>query len=202
MTMTSVFAAESRENRPLMERAQARDAAAFAELYQEYAPRIASYLARRLGGRTSEVEDLTADVFAKVFEKLDQYQDRGVPFAAWLFRIARNQLIDHLRALPRQPMVGIDAALDVREPGSFQALDRHLAADQIRDGMQRLTDEQRRVIGLRFVEGRTTAQTAHSLAKSEEAVKKLQSRALASLKRGMDCQSGCWRVDLNLEMSR
>lgn len=202
MTITSAFAAETRDTRPLVERARARDAAAFAELYEEYAPRIASYLARRLGGHTPEVEDLTADVFAKVFEKLDQFQDRGVPFAAWLFRIARNQLIDHVRAMPRQRLVDIDAALDVHQTGTFQTLDQHLAADQIREGMRRLTDEQRRVIGLRFVEGRTTAQTAHSMAKSEEAVKKLQSRALASLKRGMDCKSGCWRVDLNLEMSR
>jgi RNA polymerase sigma-70 factor (ECF subfamily) len=181
----------------LVQRANQKDQAAFGELYERYAPRVQSYMTHHLNGRAQEAEDLTADVFAKVFERLDRYEFRGVPFSAWLFRVARNQLVDYMRRRPRAPQVALDEALEVRLAGTFQGVDRRLAADQITGAMKHLTEEQQRVIELRFMEGRSTSQTAALTGKSEEAVKKLQARGLASLRRTMDCPSGCWKIDLD-----
>jgi RNA polymerase sigma-70 factor (ECF subfamily) len=102
-----------------------------------------------------------------------------------------------MRRRPRAPQVALDEALEVRLAGTFQGVDRRLAADQITGAMKHLTEEQQRVIELRFMEGRSTSQTAALTGKSEEAVKKLQARGLASLRRTMDCPSGCWKIDLD-----
>lgn len=178
----------------LVRRANEQDRPAFAELYERYSPRIYSYLYHRLRGSSHEAEDLTADVFAKVFEKLNTYQFRGLPFSAWVFRIAHNQLIDHVRGQPRRPIVPIELAEELEASGGY---DQGLAAVQLREAMQHLTEEQRQVVAFRFLEGMSLAQTSAAVGKSEEAVKKLQARGLASLKRVMDCRSGCWRIEPN-----
>lgn len=181
----------------LVRRAHAQDTAAFGELYERYAPRIFTYLCHQLNGRTQEAEDLTAEVFTKMLERIGSYQFRGIPFSAWLFRIARNHLIDHVRRAPRQPTMPLDDAYELPEPSTARSLDRRLAADQIMAGLRLLTDEQRQVIEMRFIEGLSTLQAAERIGKSEEAVKKLQSRGLAALKRAMDCRSGCWKIPAN-----
>lgn len=166
------------------------------EIYERYSPRIYSYLCNHLHGATHEAEDLTANVFVKAYEKLDGYEYRGAPFSAWLFRIAHNQLIDHVRSRSRTTQVPLDDAFEVRQPSSFKGLDRRLAVDQIKLAMSTLTEEQRQVIGMRFVEGLGAAEVARRMGRTEEAVKKLQARGLAALKRGMDCRSGCWSVTM------
>ena len=181
----------------LVKRAHEQDKAAFGELYERYWPRIYNYLCRQLDGCSQEAEDLTAEVFAKVYEKIGSYQFRGVPFSAWLFRIAHNQLIDHVRSRPRAPSAPLEDAAEIQEPSSLRALDRRLTADQIKGALQLLTEEQRQVVVLRFIEGLSTQQTAERMGKTEEAVKKLQARGLAALKRAMDCRSGCWRMPDN-----
>jgi RNA polymerase sigma-70 factor (ECF subfamily) len=75
-------------------------------------------------------------------------------------------------------------------------VNQEVALDQIKAGLARLTPQQREVIVLRFLEGRSLAETAEIAGRNEDAVKKLQARGLASLRRGMECLSGCWRVDL------
>ena len=79
----------------------------------------------------------------------------------------------------------------------FGGLDRSLALDQIKAGLARLTPEQRQVIVLRFLEGKSLAETAAAVGRTEDAVKKLQARGLASLRRQIECLSGCWRVELD-----
>jgi RNA polymerase sigma-70 factor (ECF subfamily) len=69
--------------------------------------------------------------------------------------------------------------------------------DLIKNGLGRLTAEQRQVIVLRFLEDKSLAETAALMQRTEEAVKKLQSRGLAALRRGIECLSGCWRVELD-----
>ena len=181
----------------LAERAQAQDAAAFGELYARYSGQIYNYLYRHLEGRAQEAEDLTSEVFAKVLEKIGSYQARGVPFSAWLFRVAHNHLIDHVRRRPRMPVVPIDDAYEVHQPGSFAALDQSLTSDQIKGAIGALTEEQRQVVTMRFLRGLSTAETAEAIDKSEDAVKKLQARGLATLKRSLECRSGCWRVEFD-----
>src|SRR5687767_1325948 len=102
----------------LVEAAGRRDSQAFERLYETFAPRVHQYLVRHLNGRSAEAEDLTAEVFAKIYEKIGGYENRGVPFSAWLFRIAHNQLIDHVRRSPRHEAVSLETAFDLPEVGA------------------------------------------------------------------------------------
>src|SRR5215218_3096519 len=121
-TITTKQAAE------LVALAQQGDQMAFATLYEQYRPLVYRFLRRRLDGADETVEDLTEDVFVKLYEKLDRYVERGLPFTAWLYRIAHNRLVDYMRALPRQSAQPLDDVIDVpeRQAGSeySRVLDR------------------------------------------------------------------------------
>ena len=169
---------------------------AFDELYSRYSPRVFGYLVQRLNGNAEEAEDLTADVFTKVYEKIDGFQPQGAPLSAWVFRIAHNRLVDSVRRRPRQMPVGLDDAPEITSGPVFGGIDQQVALDQIKVGLAKLTPEQRQVIELRFLQGKSLAETAAVVGRNEDAVKKLQARGLASLRRGIDCLSGCWRVEL------
>jgi RNA polymerase sigma-70 factor (ECF subfamily) len=193
------------ENRPestvqyaadLLERIRANEAGAFDELYNRYAPRIFGYLYQRLNGNVEEAEDLTAEVFTKVFQKIGGFEVQGAPLSSWLFRIARNRLIDSVRRRPNYIQTVLDNALTTAAGSVFHGLEQHLSLELIKGGLTRLTPEQRQVIILRFLQDKTIAETAEIMQRNEEAVKKLQSRGLASLRRGIECLSGCWRMDL------
>ena len=180
----------------LVRRVRSNEPQAFDELYARYSPRVYGYLFQRLNGNVEEAEDLTADVFARVYEKIDAFQPQGAPFSAWVFRIAHNRLIDALRRRPRQTQVTLDEAPQLAAGPVFGGLDQQVAMDQIKAGLAHLTPEQREVIVLRFLEGKSLAETAAAVGRNEDAVKKLQARGLASLRRRIECLSGCWRVEL------
>jgi RNA polymerase sigma-70 factor, ECF subfamily len=169
----------------LVGRAQNGDREAFGEVYERLSPKVYSYLYYHLNGRTHAAEDLTEEVFVKVLEKLDRYQDRGLPFSAWVFRIAHNHLIDYVRAQPKQGITSIDDCIDLPEPQSERTLDLALTHTELVGAMERLTEDQRRVVVLRFLQGMSIAETARSLGKTEDAVKKLQGRGLSMLKKGL-----------------
>jgi RNA polymerase sigma-70 factor, ECF subfamily len=171
------------ETQDLVERAQAGDGNAFAELYERFSPEIYRYLLRHLDGRREAAEDLTAEVFVKVLERLDRYQFRGLPFSAWLYRIARNHMIDHLRARPKLPVGSIESAPEIPERRAELALDHSLDRQELIFALGRLTSDQRQVVTLRFLECLTTAETAAAMGKTEDAVKKLQARGLVQLRR-------------------
>jgi RNA polymerase sigma-70 factor (ECF subfamily) len=118
-----------------------------------------------------------------VLERFNQYEDRGLPFGAWLFRIAHNLLIDSRRRAPRQPHVGLEECDEIDSPSALGLLDQALDQYELALTMHRLTAEQQRVINLRFLEGMTIASTAQTLGKTEESVKKLQARALQAMRR-------------------
>ena len=163
--------------------AQQGDQTAFASLYEQYSPLVYRFLRRRLDGPDEIVEDLTEDVFVKVYEKLDRYVERGLPFTAWLYRIAHNHLVDYLRSLPRMTASSLDAVAEVPERAATAAFSRVLDRQSLEPALARLTPEQRQTIELRFLEGMSVAETAATMGRSDEAVKKLQARALANLRR-------------------
>jgi RNA polymerase sigma-70 factor (ECF subfamily) len=167
----------------LVTRAQQGDQTAFASLYEQYSPLVYRFLRRRLDGADEVVEDLTEDVFVKVYEKLDRYVERGLPFTAWLYRIAHNHLVDHLRSLPRLAASSLEAVGDVPERAATADFNRVIDRQSLEPALARLTPEQRQAIELRFMAGMSVAETAAAMDRSDEAVKKLQARALTNLRR-------------------
>lgn len=169
----------------LVTRSVAGDTRAFGRLYDEYADRVFAFVRGRVTC-VEDAEDLTAMVFLKAWEAIGAYDDRGLPFGAWLFRIARNAVIDSYRRAGRAPeCLPEDEAPDVVD-GSIPVDERvlvRLQVEQVRATMERLTEEQRCVLMLRFVWGFDLAESAHALGKSEGAVKALQHRATRSLAR-------------------
>ncbi|MFN8523611.1 MAG: sigma-70 family RNA polymerase sigma factor [Chloroflexota bacterium] len=172
-----------RRGADLVSRAQQGDTEAFGALYEEYSSTIYRFLRRRFDGPDDAVEDLTADVFVKAFEKLDRYHDRGVPFTAWLYRIAHNHLVDYLRLRQRAATYSLDDATDVPEKSSGLAFGQVLDRETLEPALAALTNEQRQAVQYRFLDGLSVAETAVLMQRSDEAVKKLQARALVNLRR-------------------
>ena len=169
----------------LVAQAQQGDQLAFATLYEQYRPLVFRFLRRRLEGSDEVVEDLTEDVFVKLYEKLDRYVERGLPFTAWLYRIAHNQLVDYLRTLPRQSAQPLDAVAEMPERQTTSEYSSVLDRHTLEPALARLTPEQRQAVELRFLQGMSVAETAAAMGRSEEAVKKLQARALVNLRRAL-----------------
>lgn len=167
----------------LVQRAKGGDSCAISELYEQHAPRLYRYFLPRVSGHTHVAEDLTEEVFVRVLERFEQYEDRGLPFGAWLFRIAHNLLIDQRRRSPRQPHVGLEECEELDSPAAVHSLDQALDHHELVGAMARLTPEQQRVIRLRFLDGVSIADTAATMGKTEESVKKLQARALHAMRR-------------------
>ena len=166
----------------LVTRAQRGNSQAFVELYEQYSPKVYRYLRRRLDGPDEAVQDLAADVSVSVYEKLDRYVDRGAPFTAWLYRVTRNKLIDYLRTQKGAHLCPLEDAAGVVEPRAASAYGQMLDRQILAPVLARLTPEQRQVIESRFLAGHKVAETAALLGRTEESVKKLQARGLASLR--------------------
>jgi RNA polymerase sigma-70 factor, ECF subfamily len=169
----------------LVAQAQQGDQQAFATLYEQYRPLVYRFLRRRLDGADETVEDLTEDVFVKLYEKLDRYVERGLPFTAWLYRIAHNQLVDYVRTLPRNSAQPLDTVADIPEYQTGSEYRSVLDRETLEPALARLTPEQRQAVELRFLQGMSVAETSAAMGRSEEAVKKLQARALANLRRSL-----------------
>lgn len=168
--------ADDPDERLLVEEAQ-RDPTRFAALYEHNFERVYAFVARRVRDR-AEAEDVTADVFHRALASLARFEWRGVPFAAWLLRIAANALADRAQRAARplpEPETADDApSLEAAEDGArlFRLVD-DLPADQ------------RRVVLMRFAEQRPIRDVALTLGRSEGAVKQLQLRALTTLRAQM-----------------
>ena len=122
-------------------------------------------------------EDVTSEVFEQALSNLGKFKWRGVPFVAWLYRIASNALADHWK---REGRDSHDLPPDVPDEREHQDLERRVSLFQLVD---RLPDAQRQVIQMRFVEDRTIREVAAALDRSEGAVKQLQLRALENLRK-------------------
>ena len=164
----------------LIARAKAGDAEAISALYERYAPQIRRYIAARVGDPL-QAEDICGDVFVKVLESIERYEDRGWPFSAWLYRIAYARTVDVLRQARRRPSLPLDEALLKTFEPPDDAIVARLSYHEIKDVMEVLTQEQQLVLRLRFDEDRSLAEIAQSLGRSIGSVKALQHRGLARL---------------------
>ena len=158
-----------------------KDRSKFGPLYEQHFDRIYAFVIRRVHDRAA-AEDVTADVFHKALAALNGFEFRGVPFAAWLLKIAANAVADRSRRTGREVVVGERAPELTVEPDA-EASDRR--ADLFRF-VSHLPADQRRVVIERFVEQRSIREIAGRLNKTEGAVKQLQFRALHSLRTRME----------------
>ena len=168
----------------LVMRAQRLDAEDWSTIYDQYYPRVYAFIMARVCDAML-AEDLAADVFVNALRAIAAYEERGVGFAAWLFRIAHNRLIDHYRRSGTRSISSFDDPDydETTSPTNGNENDR-LSSEKLDldQALQRLSAEQRQIIHLRFVEGLTSEQVASVLSKSEGAVKIAQHRALKALK--------------------
>ena len=165
------------DDRALIEAAQA-DPARFVEVYDRYVDRVFAYVSRRTGSRTV-AEDITSEVFQQALSNLPRFEWRGVPFAAWLYRMAANATADYWR---RQGRESQEPPPDLPDERVHEELERRISLFQLVD---RLPELQRRVIEMRFVEDKSVRDVAATLDRTEGAVKQLQLRALENLRKGM-----------------
>ena len=174
--------AEREEERKLVQRAIARDANAFAELYDRLVVRVYRHI-YYLVNDVREAEDLTGQTYLKAWEAIDRYKERGAPFVAWLLRIAHNLTISYLRSR-RSHKVLEDTVVDQKlHRNPEEALERSAEEDNVRAAIMRLREEQRQVIILRFVEEMDYREVAAVIGKSVPAVRVIQHRALGNLRK-------------------
>lgn len=167
---------EQRERaRHAVARAREGDREALRYLYVSYSDNVYGYV-RSIVRDDYEAEDVTQHLFAKLMTSLVRYNDRGVPFAAWLLRMARNLAIDHMRAnrpTPMETMFDSDAE-------SGEDLD---LAQTVRTALAMLPTEQREVVVLRHVMGFTPAEIADRMGRTESSVHGLHHRGRRALQR-------------------
>jgi RNA polymerase sigma-70 factor (ECF subfamily) len=172
----------------LIKKAKTYDTEALSELYRRHADAIFRYVYYRLGDEVV-AEDLVGDVFVRMLEGLPSYQDTGRPFEAWLYRIAHARVVDHYRREKARRSTSVDEELAAGEEGDPDRLAAHRDdARRVWKALVDLTDDQQQVISLRFIAGYSTAEVAKLLGKTEGAVKALQHRALASLRRLLEIE--------------
>jgi RNA polymerase sigma-70 factor (ECF subfamily) len=166
----------------LVQEARDGDAWAFGLLFDHYHLPVYRYVASRVH-RPSDAEDLTQLVFVKALEALPRYESRGIPFGGWLFRLARNAVIDHVRT--RHDHADLDTALgqaDAAAGPDEQTVSRQ-ELDDVARALDSLTDEQREALSLRFFGGLSAREAAVVMGKQEGTIRGLQFRAIAALRR-------------------
>ncbi len=176
----------------MIARAQRGDQGAFDAIYARFANPLYRYLYARVGDAT-QAEELFGDLWLRVVERIGSFRPPAngaePAFAAWLYRIARNLVIDSLR---RRSGVGVPLLVDVasREPSPDEQVIVGEERQSLQVAIERLTPDQREVVLLRFYEERSNAEVAALTGRSEGAVKVMQHRALHTLARllGVDRQ--------------
>jgi RNA polymerase sigma-70 factor (ECF subfamily) len=170
--------ADEHHERLLIEAAQ-NDPSRFAELYEENFGRVWAFVIRRVRDR-SIAQDVTSEVFHQALANLKKFEWRGVPFAAWLFRIAANAIADHFARTAREQKSG--DAVSTAAPHEIEDIERRASLFRFVD---RLPGDQRRVLVMRFGEERSIREIASAIGRSEGAVKQLQWRGLQTLRAKM-----------------
>ncbi len=165
----------------LVQRAKERDEKAFAQLYEEHYDRIYRYVALRIGDKV-EAEDMTQQVFLNAFQSISSFNWKGIPFSAWLFRIAHNQVVDYFRKNKKQA-APLDESLISSDSNPQLMVEHSLDIEQLRLATRRLTEAQREVVSLRFAGGLSIAEVAKTMGKSQGAVKALQHSAIVALRK-------------------
>lgn len=168
----------------VVQRAKQNDPNAFAELYDEYFDKIYRYIALKIGDR-EEAEDMTQQVFLKAHQSISSFKWKGIPFSAWLYRIAHNLIVDYIRKSQKRPDTIADETMITDDPGKNpeQLVETRMDIEQVMEAARHLTEAQREVISLRFAGEMPIVQVAKIMGKSQGAIKALQHSAIVSLRK-------------------
>jgi RNA polymerase sigma-70 factor, ECF subfamily len=172
----------------LVAAAQGGDPDAFGALFDRYYVPVHRFVAARVG-RPSDAEDLAQLVFVKALEALPRYEARGVPFGGWLFRLARNVVIDHVRTRREHVPLDIAAERTAEDAGPDDLAEMRQELDSVARALRRLTPEQREAVELRFFAGLSAKEAAVAMGRQEGTVRGLQFRAIAALRRELGIEA-------------
>ncbi|GIK28847.1 MAG: RNA polymerase subunit sigma-24 [Chloroflexi bacterium] len=159
------------------------DQAAFGELYERYVKRIYNYIYFRTGS-PHDAEDLTSRVFFRAMGHIDSYTDRGIPFQAWLYRIAHNLTANWHRDQGRRKIVALEdyIASELVSDSPDRSVEEQEEVDRLRAIVKTLPEERQQLLTLKFVEGLSNAEVGAIMDRTEGAVKSLYHRTLLTLR--------------------
>jgi RNA polymerase sigma-70 factor (ECF subfamily) len=176
---------DSMEESILIERAKT-DPEAFGQLYERYVDRIYNYVYYRTGN-VADAEDLTARIFERAIKHIGNYRDQGVPFSAWLYRIAHNLVANWHRDRSRRKIVSIDDVSQwvVTDHGPEFATQLMQDKEALLEAIGRLPADRQELLIFKFVELMSNAEIGAIMGRSEGAIKSLYHRTLLSLREDM-----------------
>ncbi len=178
---------ETESEEILVERAK-DDPAAFGVLYKKYVRKIYSYIYCRTGNR-HDAEDLTSRTFYRALANMDRYESQGLPFSAWLYRIAHNLVANWLRDRSRHPVIPLDQLTLTRQRGEG-ALEYQAEVNEEREALleaiRRLHPDRQQLLVLKLMEGMSNAEIGQVLGRSVSAIKSLYFRTLIDLREDLE----------------
>ena len=179
------------EDIQLLQIAQKGNTDAFGEIYERNAEKVFRYLSAHLDNGL-DAEDLTEEVFIRVLRSLPDYRERGTPFLAFVFRIARNVLIDHYRRERRkkEQVSADEVPIQDHKPGPVELLSIQTERLELIKALDSLREDYRNVLVLRFLSDLSPEETAQVMGRSAGAVRVLQHRALSVLRTQIEKLTG------------
>lgn len=162
------------------------DSDAFGELYTRYVEKIYNYVFYRTSNH-QDAEDLTARVFHRALSHIPRYEDRGLPFSAWLYRIAHNLVANFHRDRKRKKLVPIENLIlsTIRRDGPDRVTERRDEAEQLLEVIRSMPEDRQQLLILKFVDRLPNAEIGEIMGRSEGAIKSLYHRTLVSLREDM-----------------
>lgn len=164
----------------IIERAKQGDSDAVTMIYQTYVGRIYRYVSYRVGSM-QDIEDITGDVFIRMVEGLPKYEDRGIPFEVWLYKIASARVADFYRKHGKSQHVELDERIKKDDISPEQRIVDKQEVGDLKSALQELSDDEQIVLIMRFMERKSHQDVAIIIEKSVSAVKSIQHRALVKL---------------------
>ena len=156
---------------------------AFSFLYEKNVTRIYNYIFYRIGS-ASDAEDITSRVFFRAFGHINSYVEKGVPFSAWLYRIAHNLIANWHRDNLRRKEVPLEDHLEMPQKADQpeKLLEKNQETELLMRGIRRLSPDRQQLILLKYLEDLSNAEIAQIMGRSEGAIKSLYHRALIMLR--------------------